>query len=89
MGKLLHFEFRKLFRQKSFYICNVLLLAFVFLSAAISKLVAENSEQITEPLPTAIGILRSALQGAPVGDEKGGVCVENVQFQSRCGLSLL
>ncbi len=64
MGKLLHFEFRKLFRQKSFYICNALLLAFVFLSAAISKLVAENSEQITEPLPTAISILRSALQGA-------------------------
>ena len=64
MKKLLNFEFRKLFRQKSFYVCGILLLAFVFLSAAISRLAVDNAEKITAPLPTAIGMLRTALQGA-------------------------
>lgn len=66
MKKLLNFEFRKLFRQKSFYVCNVLLLIFVFLSAAISKLIAENAEDVSYRLPTVADTLRSALQGANV-----------------------
>lgn len=66
MKKLLNFEFRKLFRQKSFYVCGALLLVFVFLSAAISKLVAENAEDVSYRLPTVADTLRSALQGANV-----------------------
>lgn len=52
MRKLLRFEFRKLFRQKSFYGCNILLLIFIFLSAVISKVVIDNAEELTVPLPT-------------------------------------
>ena len=43
MKALLKFEYRKLFRQKSFYVCGVLLLAFVFFSAAVSRLAADNA----------------------------------------------
>lgn len=64
MGKLLNFEFRKLFRQKSFYICCALLLIFVFLSAAITKLIAENTEDVYYGLPSASDTLYSALSGA-------------------------
>ena len=64
MGKLLKFEFRKLFRQKSFYVCCALLLLFVFLSAAIMKLAAENTEDASYRLPAAADLLRSSLQGA-------------------------
>ena len=64
MKALLKFEYRKLFRQKSFYVCGVLLTAFVFFSAAVSRLAADNAQEIAVPLPTAIGMLRTALQGA-------------------------
>ena len=64
MKVLLTFEYRKLFRQKSFYVCGILLLAFVFFSAAVSRLAADNAQEIAAPLPTAIGMLRTALQGA-------------------------
>jgi membrane protein len=66
MRKLLRFEFRKLFRQKSFYSCNILLLIFIFLSAVISKVVVDNAEELTVPLPTTFEMVRSALQGGNV-----------------------
>lgn len=64
MKELLKFEYRKLFKQKSFYVCGILLLLFVFLSAAVSWLAADNAKEITAPLPTATDMLRTALQGA-------------------------
>ena len=64
MKKLLTFEFRKLSRQKSFYVCGALAVAFVFLSAALTKLIVQNSEDATLTLPSAVDTLASALQGA-------------------------
>ena len=64
MGNLLRFEFRKLFGQKSFYVCTLLLLLFVFLSAALSKLIAENADDASYPALTTVNILRSSLQSA-------------------------
>ena len=64
MKKLLTLEFRKLSRQKSFYVCGALAVAFVFLSAALTKLIVQNSEDATMTLPSAVDTLASALQGA-------------------------
>ena len=64
MGNLLRFEFRKLFGQKSFYVCTLLLLLFVFLSAVLSKLIAENADDASYPALMTVNILRSSLQSA-------------------------
>ena len=48
MIDLLRLEFRKLKRQKSFYIILVLMLAFVALSAVSTKLLEHLAEQINE-----------------------------------------
>lgn len=64
MKNLLKFEFRKLFGQRSFYVCGALLVIFVFMSAALAKLMAENADDASYRLPAAADMLRSALQGA-------------------------
>ena len=63
MGNLLNFEFRKLVRQKSFYICNLVLVVLIFLSAFMTKALFDNMEEITQPLPTAVGMVQTALSG--------------------------
>ena len=62
MGKLLQFEFRKLSKQKSFYICSFLLLVFVVVSALLSKIIFENSTE-TMQAPIVIDMVKSALSG--------------------------
>lgn len=44
MSKLISFEFRKLFRQKSFYICFAIVLALIGLSAAVNAQLENNPE---------------------------------------------
>ncbi len=44
MGKLLHFEFHKLIRQKSFYICLAVAVALIILSAYTSQLMYKDIE---------------------------------------------
>lgn len=63
MKKLLNFEFRKLIRQKSFYVCNIVLLVLIFLSALMSKAVFDNISDLEQPLPTAFGMLQTSLSG--------------------------
>ena len=66
MKKLLNFEFRKLVRQKSFYVCNIILLGLIFLSALMSKAIfdnIENVENVEQTLPTASNMLQSSLTG--------------------------
>ena len=61
MDKLLNFEFRKLFRQKSLYVCCAVMLLFIFLSGFLGKVIIDNSEELIQPLPTASDTLCSAL----------------------------
>ena len=54
MKNLLKFEFHKLFRQKSFYICTAIMFAFSFLAVIIIEVLINNapvdmSELITKP----------------------------------------
>lgn len=46
MGKLITFEFRKLFQQKSFYICFDIVLALIGLSAAVNTQIQSNPEVV-------------------------------------------
>ncbi len=59
MGRLLHFEFHKLIRQKSFYICLAvavaMLLATTYTSALISRDIAEPSEMGIDGMDIMIG----------------------------------
>lgn len=44
MGKLIAFEFRKLVRRKSFYICFAIVLALIALSAAVNASIKDNPD---------------------------------------------
>jgi ABC-2 type transport system permease protein len=48
MNRLLKFEFRKLFRQKSFYICGAIMLGLIFISALTMNLMYEVSQNLIE-----------------------------------------
>ena len=48
MNLLLKFEFRKLFRQKSFYICGAIMLGLILLSAITMNLMNEISQSLIE-----------------------------------------
>ena len=50
MKNVLHLEFRRLFRSKAFYICILISLALILISAATSKLLlnAVNTEELPE-----------------------------------------
>lgn len=47
MGKLLKFEFRKLFRQKSFYICGAILVGLIILSAFTMNMLMLMEQSMT------------------------------------------
>lgn len=66
MNKLIKFEFRKLLRQKSFYVCNIVLICLIFLSALMTKALFDNIEDITAPVPTALDMLETALSGGNI-----------------------
>lgn len=44
MSKLISFEFRKIFRQKSLYVCLAIMLALICLSAAVNAGLEQNPE---------------------------------------------
>lgn len=48
MSRLLKFEFRKLFRQKSFYICGIILLGLILLTTFTMNLLLEMSQSMIE-----------------------------------------
>lgn len=65
MKKLIKFEFRKLFKSKSFFICLVVCLGLVLLGGLTTKVLLENSEgEIATP--TALSMLKGAIGSANV-----------------------
>ncbi len=48
MSGLLKYEFRKLRKQKSFYICTIIMIALLFLSAFTSKALFDANEEFSE-----------------------------------------
>ncbi len=56
MGKLLKFEFRKLFRQKSFYICGAVLVGLILLSAFTMNMLMQLSDGMMESGGVSIGV---------------------------------
>ena len=48
MNRLLKFEFRKLFRQKSFYICGAVMIGLILLSAFTMNLLLDMSQSMME-----------------------------------------
>lgn len=58
MLKLLKFEFHKLIRQKSTYICILIPFIFLFLEILINKLIYMNDNA---QIPTTINILKTSL----------------------------
>ena len=63
MNNLLKFEFRKLFNQKSFYICTGVMLALSFIAMLFNKALAENSD-LNTVMPTAKSALLSAISSS-------------------------
>lgn len=55
MKNLLHLEFRRLFRAKSFYICAVVALAMIVISAATTKMLLNIAEKSAEEMANAFG----------------------------------
>lgn len=63
MNNLLKFEFRKLFRQKSFYICSAVMLAMSFFGLLLNKTLASNPN-FNMAMPTANTALLSAVSSS-------------------------
>lgn len=63
MSRLLKFEFRKLIRQKSFYICTAIMLASSFIGLLLNKTLASNPE-LNMTMPTAQSALLSAVSSS-------------------------
>ena len=55
MKDLLHLEFRRLFRAKSFYICTAVALAMILISAATTKMLLEVAAKTSEDIAGAFG----------------------------------
>lgn len=60
MGRLLHFEFHKLIRQKSFYICLAVLVGMLVVSAETSQLLYADSEALSPTLNALDNLMGSA-----------------------------
>lgn len=60
MGKLLHFEFHKLIRQRSFYICTAVMLVMLFVSAETTQLLYADAETLPEGLSAIDNMMSSA-----------------------------
>lgn len=63
MKNLIKFEFRKLFKQKSFYICTAVMLAMSFLGLLLNKTLASNPD-FNMAMPTAKSTLLSAVSSS-------------------------
>ena len=71
MGRLLHFEFHKLLRQKSFYICLAvsvaMLLATTYTSVLISRGVAEPADIGVDGMDVMIGAVSGGMLSMVIG----------------------
>ena len=71
MGRLLHFEFHKLLRQKSFYICLAvsvaMLLATTYTSVLISRGVAEPADIGIDGMDVMIGAVSGGMLSMVIG----------------------
>ena len=63
MNNLLRFEFRKLFRQKSFYVCTVVMMLMSVVGLLLNKALAENAE-LNMAMPTTKSALLSAVSSS-------------------------
>jgi len=63
MSNLIKFEFHKLFRQKSFYICTAIMLAMSFLGLLLNKTLANNPD-LNMTMPTAKSSLLTAVSSS-------------------------
>ncbi len=63
MNNLLKFEFRKIFKQKSFYICSAVMLAMSFFGILLNKTLASNPE-LNMAMPSAKSALLSAVSSS-------------------------
>lgn len=63
MKNLINFEFRKLFKQKSFYICTAIMLAMSFFGLLLSKTLASNAD-FDMAMPTAKSVLLTAISSS-------------------------
>jgi len=64
MEKLMEFEFRKLFKAKSFYICLAVCLGLVLLGGLTTKVILENSEGVATP--TGLSMLKGAIGSSSI-----------------------
>lgn len=63
MNNLLKFEFRKLFKQKSFYICTAVMLVLSLVGLMLNKALSENAE-LNMAMPTVKSALLSAVSSS-------------------------
>lgn len=63
MKNLLKFELHKLFKQKSFYICTIIMLVLSFFSILLNKSLANNSE-LNMTMPTVMSSLLTAVNSS-------------------------
>ena len=61
MGKLLHFEFRKLFRQKSFYICGAVFVSLILISIITLNAVLTFSDSMLESDGLSVALLDDSI----------------------------
>ena len=64
MRNILKFEFHKLFRQKSFYICSAIMVVFSVLGIMITKSLAENNPELITGNLSGLDSLLTAITSA-------------------------
>ena len=63
MGKLLHFEFHKLIRQKSFYICLAVAVAMLFISTYTTYLMHKDAVDVSQMGIDGMSVMIGAVSG--------------------------
>ena len=64
MRNILKFEFHKLFRQKSFYVCSAIMVAFSLLAIMITKSLIENNPELITGNLSGLDSLLTAITSA-------------------------
>ena len=64
MKNILKFEFHKLFRQKSFYVCSAIMVVFSVIGIMITKSLAENNPELITGNLSGLSALLSAITSA-------------------------
>lgn len=63
MGRLLHFEFHKLIRQKSFYICLAVAVAMLFISTYTTYLMQKDAVDVSQMGIDGMSVMIGAVSG--------------------------